>query len=132
LNQPLLIVSARLFLAWCASRRLQQGSAKPPPVSSREFADELAAVGKVPWTTGNVIRVLENGGIFFPAMPRAVQSARKTIVFESFVNIHNLPVLRFSETFAARARAGASVLVGSWYLVQKSSAASPLLQLLHS
>lgn len=98
-----------LLLSSCAARRLQQVSSSPPPVTSAAFAAELAAVGKAPWTTGNAIRTLENGGVFFPAMLKAVLAAKKTITFESFVNTNSLPVQRFSQAFAERARAGVKV-----------------------
>lgn len=108
---PCIALLGLVLLSSCASRRLQSVAVSPPPVTSAAFAAEMADVAKAPWTKGNDIRTLENGEVYFAVMLKAVLAAKKSITFESFVNANSLPVYRFSEAFAERARAGVKVHV---------------------
>ncbi len=61
------------------------------------------------WLEGNKLVTLPNGGAFFPAMLREVQSARKSITLETFAFVE-APVTRiFSRALAERAQAGVAV-----------------------
>ena len=100
-----------VLLSSCVTGGFQEMPQNPPEVRTKEFAETMAAVAKTPWTQGNGIRTLENGGVFFPAMLKAVKGARRSITFESFINRRSLPVVTFSEAFASRARAGVKVHV---------------------
>lgn len=107
----LLLSSTLLLLSSCGTQQFQKLPANPPAVTTPEFAAMMAAVSKTPWTQGNDIETLENGGIFFPVMLEAVKQARRSITFESFVNHRSLPAATFSDALAKRARAGVKVHV---------------------
>ncbi len=80
-------------------------------VRTPEFAAQLAEVAKTPWTTGNLVRTLENGDGFFPPMLRAAASAKHSITFECYTARDCEPVADFSRILAERARAGVKVHV---------------------
>ncbi|MEN3942959.1 phospholipase D-like domain-containing protein [Prosthecobacter sp. SYSU 5D2] len=99
------------LLSSCVAVGFQSVSKSPPPVRTPAFAAELAQVVKTPWTDGNAIRTLENGGNYFPAMLRAMGQAQKTITFESYVCVDSEPTQKFTQMFVERARAGVQVHV---------------------
>ena len=103
------VVLGGALLSSCASRRFQDVPLSPPPVDTPEFAQELARVGKTPWTTGNKISPLNNGDEFFPAMLQAIEKAEHSITFESFVSRHSWPVYNFSTAFHDAAERGVKV-----------------------
>lgn len=107
--QRLSILLLTLVLAACGSQRLASCPDPVPPVTSPAFATAMANAARSPWTRGNQLTPLENGIDFFPAMLAAVNGARQTITFESFVNKRSDPVRAFSAAFAQRARAGVKV-----------------------
>ena len=80
-----------------------------PPVTSPAFAEALVRTCGTPWTTGNQISTLENGGVFYPVMLEAIQGARHSITFETFAFMSSTPAYYFSLALAERARAGVKV-----------------------
>jgi len=107
----LLIWLAACLLCSCATGRLQKVPASVPPVTSAEFAAEMARITGEAWTLGNDVRTLPNGGYFIPAMLRAIREARQTINWENFVCVDSQPVADFSQAFIAKAREGVKVQV---------------------
>lgn len=99
------------LLSSCVAVGFQRVSTSPPPVRSAAFADELGKVAQTPWTQGNDIVTLENGGNYFPAMLQAMRSAEKTLTFESYVCVDSEPTQKFTQVFVERARAGVQVHV---------------------
>ncbi|WP_133793966.1 phospholipase D-like domain-containing protein [Prosthecobacter fusiformis] len=99
------------LLSSCVATGFQRVSKSPPPVQTPAFAQELSHIAKTPWTEGNAILTLENGGNYFPAMLKAMREAKKTLTFESYVCVDSEPTQRFSQMFAERARAGVRVHV---------------------
>ena len=108
--QPCLAALA-LLLSACATGRLQKVPEVPPPVTSPAFAAEMSRITGSAWTSGNDVRTLPNGGVFIPAMLKAIRSAQKTITWENFVCVDSQPVADFSQAFIERARAGVKVHV---------------------
>ncbi|NNC89331.1 MAG: phosphatidylserine/phosphatidylglycerophosphate/cardiolipin synthase family protein [Akkermansiaceae bacterium] len=98
-----------VLLASCAPQRFQPVPASPPPVTTKEFATAMAHVGRAPWTDGNHTVTLENGNGFYAPMLEAIQGARRSITFETFVYKHGTPVFHFTRALAERARAGVKV-----------------------
>ena len=99
------------LLSSCVAVGFQRVSPSPAPVRSAAFAAELGQVARTPWTEGNVIRTLENGGNYFPAMLEAMRLAQRTITFESYVCVDSEPTQKFTQMFVERARAGVRVHV---------------------
>ncbi len=99
------------LLSSCVAVGFQRVSKSPPDVRSPAFEAELAKVSKTPWTSGNAIRTLENGGTYFPAMLEAMGKAQKTITFESYVCVDSEPTQKFTRMFVERAKAGVQVHV---------------------
>src|ERR1700704_4695398 len=54
-------------------------------VSDPEFIGSALALADPILVSGNKIDILQNGDAYFPAMLRAIQSAKKTINFEAFI-----------------------------------------------
>lgn len=97
--------------AACFPSSLDRDVGLETPVLSGGFADAMEDVAGTPWIPGNRVTTLINGDGFFPPMLEAVQSAEKSITFETFAYV-NAPVTReFSQALADRARAGVDVLM---------------------
>lgn len=99
------------LLSSCVAIGYQKVSKTPAPVRSEAFAQELSRIVKTPWTQGNAIQTLENGGSYYPAMLRAMDVAQRSITFESYVCVDSEPTQRFTQMFVNRARAGVKVHV---------------------
>ena len=110
-RQFLLFLLCLPALSSCVAVGFQRVSKNPPPVRSAAFASELAQVAKTPWTEGDAIQTLENGGNYYPVMLKAMRAARKTITFESYVCVDSEPTRKFTQMFVDRARDGVRVHV---------------------
>ncbi|MDQ8203983.1 phospholipase D-like domain-containing protein [Pelagicoccus sp. SDUM812003] len=64
-----------------------------------------------PFTDGNHISVLKNGDQIFPAMLEAIENARRSILFETYVYWTGDVAKEFSELLAAKAKQGLQVKV---------------------
>ena len=62
-----------------------------------------------PLLPGNEITILQNGDEIFPAMLKAIRSAKRTITFENFLLKEGEIWSEFAEAFAERAHAGVKV-----------------------
>ncbi|MDA0768421.1 MAG: phosphatidylserine/phosphatidylglycerophosphate/cardiolipin synthase family protein, partial [Verrucomicrobia bacterium] len=80
-------------------------------VTTPTFARDLAAASGAPWTGGNDIITLENGGLYYPPMLEAIKNARKSVTFETFAFMSSTPAYYFCLAMAERARAGVKVHV---------------------
>jgi len=99
------------LLSSCVAEGFQRVSQSPASVRSAAFEQEFATVAKTPWTEGNAIVTLENGGNYFPAMLRAMREAQKSITFESYVCVDSEPTRNFTQMFVEKAKAGVRVHV---------------------
>ncbi|SKA91845.1 cardiolipin synthase [Prosthecobacter debontii] len=100
-----------LLLNSCVAVGFQKVAKAPPPVDTPAFAQELARVVKTPWTEGNAIQTLENGGRYFPAMLQSMREAQHSITFESYVCVDSEPTRNFTQMFVQKAREGVPVHV---------------------
>lgn len=100
-----------MLLGSCVAVGFKPVPHTPPGVRSAEFAQEMQRVAQTSWQAGNRIITLENGGSYFPAMLQAMEKARQSITFESYVCVDSEPTRKFSEMFARKAREGVRVHV---------------------
>ncbi|MEO8354159.1 MAG: cardiolipin synthase B, partial [Chthoniobacteraceae bacterium] len=73
------------------------------------FVRSMSQLLGPPLLEGNQVRLLNNGSEIFPAMLRAIRSARRTITMENFVWAEGQIAWDFADALAERARAGVSV-----------------------
>jgi cardiolipin synthase len=106
------------------SAAAESGATRPEPVvlppaalpPGRLLADQtFSRVAGAPLVAGNRIRILRDAAENYPAWAEAIESARRTVHFESYI-IHDDETGRhFAELLAARARAGVRVrLIYDW------------------
>ncbi len=85
--------------------------ASAPALASEEFAEAMEQEAQSLWVEGNQIDTLVNGGEYFPAMLKAVKSAKKTITFETFVAVDGYVTYDLVMAMCERAQAGVRVHV---------------------
>jgi cardiolipin synthase A/B len=94
--------------------------ADAPVPGSPEFGRLLESLTGSPVRRGNRVEVLRNGDQIFPAMIEAIESARDTIDFSTYIYWTGGPVITgFGDALVERAAAGVEVsilldAVGSW------------------
>jgi cardiolipin synthase len=80
-------------------------------VADPQFRRSMTALLGTPMVEGNDITVLSNGDQIFPAMLDAIQRAKRTITFETYIYWSGAVGRSFSEALSERARAGVKVHV---------------------
>jgi cardiolipin synthase len=80
-------------------------------VSDPQFRREMSVLLGPAIVRGNHITALQNGNEIFPAMLRAIRSARTSITFETFIYWSGEIGEEFSQALSERARAGVPVSV---------------------
>ncbi len=80
-------------------------------IADPQFRREMGVLLGPAILPGNRVTDLENGDQIFPAMLEAIQSARQTITFETYIYWSGEVGKRFGEAFCERARAGVKVSV---------------------
>ncbi len=91
------------------SGQFQEVPTSPAEVRSAEFAALMSHTARASWIGGNHVTTLENGNGYFPPMLEAIQNAKKTITFETFVYKQGRVGREFSVAFAEAARRGVKV-----------------------
>jgi len=107
---------ALLSLALCQCAKLQPSAYEAlgkaaPSVQSTHFKQELTKVAKASWYDHSDVTPLPNGDSFFPAMLKAVQSAKKSITFESFAVVSGTETYYLCIELAKKAQQGIKVHV---------------------
>ncbi|MGJ8658014.1 MAG: phospholipase D-like domain-containing protein [Akkermansiaceae bacterium] len=82
-----------------------------PSVRSADFKQKLATAAKAKWHDGSHVTTLPNGDAFFPQMRDAVNSAKKSITFETFAMVSGTETYYFCHALAAKAQQGVKVHV---------------------
>ncbi|MBC7781665.1 MAG: cardiolipin synthase [Proteobacteria bacterium] len=77
--------------------------------SERDFARAMGTLLGPSIVPGNRVEVLHNGDEIFPAMLEAIEGARVSITFETFIYWSGEIGAQFARALAARARAGVAV-----------------------
>ena len=80
-------------------------------VADPQFRREMGVMLGPAIVGGNLVKDLQNGKEIFPAMLSAIQTARKTITFETYIYWSGEIGEQMSEALAERARAGVKVSV---------------------
>jgi cardiolipin synthase len=80
-------------------------------IADPQFRREMGVLLGPAILSGNHVTNLENGEQIFPAMLHAIQSAQKTITFETYIYWSGEIGKKFSDAFAERARVGVKVNV---------------------
>ena len=80
-------------------------------LDSPDFAHELGALLGPPFLSGNRVQVLRNGDEIFPAMLDAINAAKTSITFETYIYWSGDIGQAFAAALTARARSGVKVHV---------------------
>lgn len=92
-------------------------------VADRQFLHELGALLGPPVALGNDVKDLHNGVEIFPSMLEAIESAERTITFETYIYWSGEIGERFTQALVERARAGVRVhVLIDWVGSQKMEA----------
>jgi cardiolipin synthase len=83
----------------------------PPTPGTADFARLVEALTVAPLRQGNRVTVLRNGREIFPAMLEAIQHAKETVNFATYVYWTGSIAPQFAEALAERAAAGVEVNV---------------------
>jgi len=87
----------------------QQPITQVAPIGSPAFKKATTTAVKSPWMNGNHVTSLVNGAEFYPAMLKAIRSAKKSITFETFAFINGQTTYDFVTAFCERAKAGVKI-----------------------
>lgn len=90
-------------------KKIQQRITRLYSLDDPRFMHELGVLLGRPFTVGNRPQVLLNGDQIFPPMLAAIQSAQKTITFETYIYWSGAIGRQFAEALAERAREGVKV-----------------------
>ncbi|MCA3184670.1 MAG: cardiolipin synthase B, partial [Cupriavidus sp.] len=63
------------------------------------------------WTTGNRLRLLENGDEYFPRLIAAIDAARRSVLLETFILFEDEVGRQLADALAAAARRGVAVIL---------------------
>jgi len=83
----------------------------PPTPGTADFARLVEALTVAPLRQGNRVTVLRNGHEIFPAMLEAIQHAKRTVNFATYVYWTGSIAPQFADALAERAAAGVEVNV---------------------
>jgi cardiolipin synthase len=111
LHRVLLGLCLAFFCCSCAPDVGLKPVAAVVPVRSAEFRQSIGNLLGAGFSTGNRFTTLKNGDEIFPAMLSAIQGARRTVTFETYVFEKGDVPKSFANALAERARAGVRVLV---------------------
>ena len=81
----------------------------PPTPGTADFARLVEALTIAPLRQGNRVTVLRNGDEIFPAMLEAIQQAKETVNFATYVYWTGSIAPQFADTLGERAAAGVEV-----------------------
>ncbi|REL33858.1 cardiolipin synthase B [Rhodohalobacter sp. SW132] len=104
-----LIGTVLFFNAVPKEKRLLELINTDHSIEDPEFIYESCLLIGRPWTKNNQIEVLENGEEIYDSMVEAINSAERTITFETYEYYGDEAAQRFSEAFSAAAERGVKV-----------------------
>src|SRR2546423_10306205 len=106
------LAAAAISLSGCALKLGKQPREEVAPLysaASPEFRQSAGSLLGPNFVDGNSITTLVNGDQIFPAMLRAIRSAKRSINLETYVFWDGQTGREFTEALAERARAGVHV-----------------------
>src|ERR1051326_7658141 len=80
-------------------------------LSDPSFYATMAGQLDAPMVTGNRVEILLNGDEIFPAMLKAIETARKSITYAQFLYKGGIIAHQFAQALAERCRAGVAVKI---------------------
>jgi cardiolipin synthase A/B len=104
----LIAVAAVLFLMRGNDRLLVES---PLGAEDPHFPDYVATLVGSPLTRGDAYEILQNGNAIFPPMLEAIEQAKRTISFESFIYSTGVIPDRFTAALADAAQRGVEVRI---------------------
>lgn len=108
----LTIISFIVFMNFVtAEKKLQHKLDKQYSVSDPQFIRSVSALLGPSFIDGNTVKVLKNGDEIFPVMLNAIQQAKQTITFETFIYWAETIGEDFADALSKRALAGVKVHV---------------------
>jgi cardiolipin synthase len=108
-DRAIVLLSVVLLVVTGCATVAQHYSIEPLELGEPSFFPTLEANTGAPITPGNRVEILLNGDDVFPAMLKAVRSARKSITFEQYVWEKSDVSEQLALAFAERCRAGVGV-----------------------
>jgi cardiolipin synthase len=107
-------------LASNGEARVRQPVKSAYAVADPQFVRAMGALLGPPLTGGNRAQTLLNGEQIFPAMLEAIEAAKKSITFETYIYWSGKTGKRFADALSARAKAGVRVhILVDWVGSQK-------------
>jgi len=107
-------------LASNGEARVRQPVKSAYAVADPQFVRAMGALLGPPLAGGNRAQTLLNGDQIFPAMLEAIEAAKKTITFETYIYWSGKTGKRFADALSARAKAGVHVhILLDWVGSQK-------------
>ena len=105
------LISTLAFQACSPARRIaeQQPITRSASLGGNEFQEATKMAVKSPWLKGNHVTSYTNGAEFYPAMLKAIRSAKKSITFETFAFVNGQTTYEFVSAFCERAKAGVNI-----------------------
>ena len=94
-----------------AEKKIQRKLDKHYSIEDPQFMRSVSALLGPSFLEGNEINVLTNGIEIFPVMLKAIQEAKQTITFETFIYWADSIGVEFAEALSERASAGVNVHV---------------------
>lgn len=108
----LTIISFIVFMNFVtAEKKLQHKLDKQYSISDPQFIRSVSALLGPSFIDGNAVKVLKNGDEIFPVMLNAIQQARQTITFETFIYWAETIGEEFADALSERALSGVKVHV---------------------
>ena len=107
-------------LASNGEARVRQPVKSAYAVADPQFVRAMGALLGPPLAAGNRAQTLLNGDQIFPAMLEAIEGAKKSITFETYIYWSGKTGKRFADALSARAKAGVRVhILVDWVGSQK-------------
>ena len=106
-----LLLSAFVVSACSPGSRIARTQPLQPQaaIGTPLFEKATTTAVKSPWVDGNHITSYVNGGEFYPAMLKAINSAQRSITFETFAMVNSTVTHQFVNAFCDRAKAGVKI-----------------------
>lgn len=98
---------ARNFIS--GERKIRHRIAQRYGISDPQFERAMSQLLGPPILEGNLVQPLRNGVEIFPAMLEAIENAKRSITFETFVYWSGAIAQRFADALSASARRGVKV-----------------------
>ena len=80
-------------------------------IPTGEFLESIAGTTGAPFIGGNTVKVLNNGGEFYPSMLAAIRQARHSITIEAYIYWAGTVGMQFARALAEKSQEGVKVKI---------------------